>query len=118
VASRFDKNSDRTIRKLGEILNRVGQLPVLDNRSPDEIVGYDESGMPASPTPPTSVSSAQDATDSAQDPDMEDWRKTFGHKIPAAVKEFLEYRHREWELGMEADLKARQEKPAERTRKP
>jgi uncharacterized protein HemX len=117
MANRFDNNADRTTRKLGEILNRVDQLPVLDNRSPDEIVGYDESGIPASVTPPTSVAPAQDATDSAQDPDMDDWRKTFGKEIPVAVKEFLEYRHREWELGMEADLKARQEKQTERTRK-
>jgi hypothetical protein len=49
---------------------------------------------------------------------MEDWRKAFGDKIPAAVKEFLEYRHREWELGMEADLKARQEAGAEGSQKP
>jgi hypothetical protein len=47
-----------------------------------------------------------------------DWRKAFGGNIPTAVKEFLEYRHREWELEMEADLKARQEAQAERARKP
>jgi hypothetical protein len=38
---------------------------------------------------PTSVAPAQDVTDSAKDPDMDDWRKTFGHNIPVAVKEFL-----------------------------
>jgi hypothetical protein len=48
---------------------------------------------------------------------MKEWRETFGHEIPIAVKEFLEYRHREWELGIEADLKAYQEKRAEQTRK-
>jgi hypothetical protein len=117
MADRFDKNADRTTGKFAEILDRLDQLPVLDDRSPDEIVGYDENGIPASPTPPTSVSSIQDGTDSTQDPGIEDWRKTFGHEIPTAVKEFLEYRHREWELGMEADLKARQEKRTERTRK-
>jgi hypothetical protein len=68
--------------------------------------------------PPTSAASPHDATDSAEDPDMEEWRKTFGHKIPVAVKEFLEDRHREWELAMGADLKARQEARGERTRKP
>jgi hypothetical protein len=66
----------------------------------------------------TPVAPAQDAADSSRDPDMEDWRKAFGDNIPAAVKEFLEYRHREWELGMEADLKARQEARAAQTRKP
>ena len=31
---------------LREILERVDGLPVLDSRSPDEIVGYDENGLP------------------------------------------------------------------------
>jgi hypothetical protein len=113
-----NKKADKTSRDLSEILSRVDQLPVLDNRSPDEIVGCDENGIPATVTPPTSAAPAQYATDSVEDSDMEDWRKTFGQKIPAVVKEFLEYRHREWELGMEADLKARKEARAERTRKP
>lgn len=32
--------------QLEEILRRVDQLPILDQRSPDEIVGYDENGLP------------------------------------------------------------------------
>lgn len=32
--------------QLREILHRVDQLPVLDPRSPDEIIGYDENGLP------------------------------------------------------------------------
>jgi hypothetical protein len=117
MANRFDNNADGTVRKIGEILNRVDQLPVLDNRSPNEIVGYDENGIPASVTPPTEAAAAQHATDTAKDPDMEDWRKAFGDNIPPVVKEFLKYRHREWELEMEADLKARQEAKAGRTQK-
>src|SRR5208337_3681630 len=109
MANRFNNNADTTIRKFGEILNRADQLPVLDSGSPDEIVGYDENGIPASLTPSTSVAPDSHATDPAKDPDMEDWGKSSGHKIPATVKEFLEYRHREWEWGMEADLKTRQE---------
>ena len=31
---------------LQDILPRVDQLPVLDSRTPDEIVGYDEPGLP------------------------------------------------------------------------
>lgn len=31
---------------LGDILRRVDSLPILDPRSPDEIVGYDENGLP------------------------------------------------------------------------
>ena len=32
--------------QLEEILRRVDQLPVLDRRRPDEILGYDEHGLP------------------------------------------------------------------------
>jgi antitoxin VapB len=32
--------------QLEEILNRVDQLPVLDPRAPDDILGYDEHGLP------------------------------------------------------------------------
>ena len=33
-------------RDLGKILRRVDRLPVLDDRSTDEIVGYDNDGLP------------------------------------------------------------------------
>lgn len=32
---------------LREIVERIRALPVLDDRSPDEIVGYDEDGLPS-----------------------------------------------------------------------
>jgi antitoxin VapB len=32
--------------QLEEILHRVDRLPVLDSRTPDEIMGYDERGLP------------------------------------------------------------------------
>jgi antitoxin VapB len=32
--------------QLEEILRRVDQLPILDSRTPDEILGYDEHGLP------------------------------------------------------------------------
>ena len=32
--------------EIEEILRRVHALPVLDPRSPDEIIGYDEHGLP------------------------------------------------------------------------
>ena len=32
--------------QLEEILRRVDQLPILDPRSPDEILGYDKHGLP------------------------------------------------------------------------
>lgn len=32
--------------QLEEILRRVDQLPVLDPRSPNEILGYDDAGLP------------------------------------------------------------------------
>jgi len=33
--------------QLQEILRRVDQLPVLDPRTPDEILGYDDRGLPS-----------------------------------------------------------------------
>ena len=32
--------------QIEEILRRVDELPVLDRRSPEEIIGYDENGLP------------------------------------------------------------------------
>jgi antitoxin VapB len=34
------------LSQLQEILDRVDRLPVLDSRTPDEIIGYDEHGLP------------------------------------------------------------------------
>lgn len=31
---------------LGDIVERFGQLPILDDRDPDEILGYDDHGLP------------------------------------------------------------------------
>jgi len=39
-------SSDLLLDQLREILRRVDALPVLDPRTPDEIVGYDEGGLP------------------------------------------------------------------------
>ena len=38
--------SGRLKRALGKILRRVDRLPVLDDRSADEIIGYDKDGLP------------------------------------------------------------------------
>jgi antitoxin VapB len=32
---------------LGDIVERFGRLPVLDERRPDDIIGYDDRGLPA-----------------------------------------------------------------------
>ena len=32
--------------QLNEILERVDRLPVLDSRCPEELIGYDENGLP------------------------------------------------------------------------
>lgn len=36
----------RRTRSLDDIVDRFAQLPVRDDRSPDEILGYDGSGVP------------------------------------------------------------------------
>jgi antitoxin VapB len=33
-------------RQIEDILRRVDAMPILDARSPDEILGYDEHGIP------------------------------------------------------------------------
>jgi antitoxin VapB len=40
------RRSATRMEKLAEILTRVDSLPRLDNRSEDEILGYDERGLP------------------------------------------------------------------------
>ncbi|HEV7253257.1 MAG TPA: type II toxin-antitoxin system VapB family antitoxin [Mesorhizobium sp.] len=40
------KNPDLTAR-LDEIVRRFSALPVLDPRTPEEILGYDENGLPS-----------------------------------------------------------------------
>ena len=37
----------RRTRGLGDIVERFNQLPVLDDRNPDDIVGYDQHGLPS-----------------------------------------------------------------------
>jgi antitoxin VapB len=37
---------ERTKSEIDEIMRRVDALPVLDSRSEDEILGYDEHGLP------------------------------------------------------------------------
>lgn len=36
----------RRQRGLGDIVERFAALPVLDDRHPDDIIGYDEHGLP------------------------------------------------------------------------
>ena len=43
---RNQRRSQILASQLDEILRRVDQLPVLDSRSPEEILGYDENGLP------------------------------------------------------------------------
>lgn len=49
LAEALDRSTPAAIPKLArleEISRRAAQLPVLDNRKPDEILGYDETGLP------------------------------------------------------------------------
>lgn len=41
-----EQRSRNLASQIEEILRRVDQLPILDSRSPDEIIGYDEHGLP------------------------------------------------------------------------
>ena len=37
----------REARRLDDIIERFGRLPVLDEREPDDIIGYDAHGLPS-----------------------------------------------------------------------
>lgn len=39
-------DADARAQRLRVIIDHVRTLPVLDDRSPDEIIGYDENGLP------------------------------------------------------------------------
>jgi len=41
-----ERRSRRRRRSVDDLVDRFSQLPVLDDRSADEIVGYDEHGLP------------------------------------------------------------------------
>lgn len=50
IRERLERLENRANGGLAETLLEIGQrcarLPVLDDRSPDEILGYDEKGLP------------------------------------------------------------------------
>lgn len=43
---RREARSDREMQEILEIIERFRALPVLDDRSAEEILGYDEDGLP------------------------------------------------------------------------
>jgi antitoxin VapB len=43
---RQQRRSQIVTSQLEDILQRVDQLPILDSRTPEEILGYDEHGLP------------------------------------------------------------------------
>jgi len=42
-----ERDLARRIESIHEVQRRFAALPVLDNRSDDEILGYDENGLPS-----------------------------------------------------------------------
>jgi antitoxin VapB len=44
--TRTKRRTNSMSERLAEIAKRCRQLPVLDDRTPDEILGYDDSGLP------------------------------------------------------------------------
>lgn len=76
---------------LDDILRRVDSLPILDPRSPDEILGYDENGLPT-------------GKERARWHDFEAGaREILGDRI---LEDFLKYRHREWEENLGKETKS------------
>lgn len=46
IRVRGRRGSSSLSKDINEIVERLNQLPVQDDRSPDEIIGYDEHGLP------------------------------------------------------------------------
>ncbi len=46
TTDRQKQDFERIKSDLDEILRRVDSLPIIDSRTADEIVGYDENGTP------------------------------------------------------------------------
>lgn len=44
---KYERRQQIIRAQLQEILDRVDRLPILDSRSPDDILGYDEHGLPS-----------------------------------------------------------------------
>jgi antitoxin VapB len=42
----FERRNQVLTGQLDEILRRVDEMPDIDSRTPDEIIGYDEFGLP------------------------------------------------------------------------
>jgi antitoxin VapB len=40
------RDPERMLEAIREIQERFARLPVLDDRTPEEIIGYDENGLP------------------------------------------------------------------------
>lgn len=43
----IDRKREDAMRYIEELRARVSKLPILDTRSEDEILGYDENGLPS-----------------------------------------------------------------------
>ena len=43
---KVERNKQMALTQLEDILRRVDQLPIQDARTPDEILGYDDQGLP------------------------------------------------------------------------
>ena len=43
----FERRNQVLTGQLDEILRRVDEMPDIDSRTPDEIIGYDEDGLPS-----------------------------------------------------------------------
>lgn len=41
------RSADDLARRLRQLSTEAGRLPVLDDRSEDELLGYDENGLPS-----------------------------------------------------------------------
>lgn len=109
MAPQSSKKKRKKTHELKKILSRVDKLPVLDNRSPEEIIGYDESGVPSCDPSPKPAAPPGGEPDSWEPFDFAAHKKRIlaDPASRAVIEDFLKNRHREWELDPETDPPSR-----------
>jgi hypothetical protein len=106
MTKRSGKKNRKKLRELNKILNRMDRLPVRDIREPDQIIGYDEAGLPTGSPTSTPAAPTRGEQCSWESFDFAAYKKKVlsDPTSRAVIEDFLKHRHREWELEMEPDL--------------
>jgi hypothetical protein len=94
MTARSKKKAERAKIKVDDIMRRVDRLPILDSHTADEILGYDEGGLPQ-PSNLKPESEPATALPPAKWPDFAARRKKiFGNRVLTTVDDLIKDRGR------------------------